>query len=108
MAVMHDSYRLVPAAVAAGLVSDALYAVLRPAAARETALRAFAVAVPFVSVALYLLTLALTAENGLGWTLHMVLGAPLIVGIVGLMLSYLAFPAAERKARVDDRSSIGP
>lgn len=108
MAVMHDSYRLVPAAVAAGLASDVLYLILRPSAAREVTLRAFAAVVPFMSVALYLLGLALTAENGLGWTLHMVLGAPLIVGIVGLLLSYLAFPSGDRRATVDDRSSIGP
>ena len=78
------------AALAGGLLADALLAVLKPSAARVRALRVFSLATPFSFFLLYFAALILS--SGVWWRIHMWLGAPFLAGVVGLMLSYLRLP----------------
>lgn len=92
MAYSGEHWPLLLAALAGGLLGDALLWRLRPAPERPTALRVFAFAVP---AGLYLvLFLILLATNRLGWTIHLWLGAALLAGVTGLGLSLLAAPPA--------------
>jgi hypothetical protein len=50
---------------------------------------------PAIWYAFYLVAVAI-AQDGLGWSIHVVLGAPVIDGIVGLVMSVLIFPARNR------------
>jgi hypothetical protein len=78
------------AALAGGLLADALLAVLKPSAARVRALRVFSFATPFSFFLLYFAALILS--SGVWWRIHMWLGAPFLAGVAGLMLSYLWLP----------------
>jgi hypothetical protein len=87
MTVVSDQYRFIPAALVAGLVADVTLAIHPPGRSRRSdALLAFLIpALPFAG---YFLTLALT--TGVGWTIHLWLGAIVLAGIVGLFLDELA------------------
>lgn len=89
---MHDRYALVPAAILAGLIADALVRWLRPTPERTGALHLFAFAAPAVYYALYFATLALT--SGIAWRIHLWAGAIVVAGVVGLLLSFLIAPPA--------------
>jgi hypothetical protein len=91
--VLNDQYRVLPAALAAGLASDLLIAWLRPAVERPAALRLFAFAAPAIFYALYMLTLFLT--QGIQWTVHLWAGAIVLAGVTGYLLSFLVAPPAE-------------
>jgi hypothetical protein len=88
---------VVPAALAGGVLADALLAMLKPSAARMRELRLFAALTPFSFFLLYMAALIIT--SGVWWQIHMWLGAPCLAGVVGLGLSYLIAlphgPAAE-------------
>jgi hypothetical protein len=90
MSFMHDQYRLIPAAVLAGLVADLLIRWLKLSTARTGSVRSFAFAVPLVYYALYYVILILT--RGLEWSVHVWTGSIVLSGIVGLLLSYLVIP----------------
>jgi hypothetical protein len=89
---------VVPAALAGGVLADALLALLKPSVARVRELRLFATLTPFSFFLLYMVALIVT--SGVWWQIHMWLGAPCLAGVVGLGLSYLIAPphgpAAER------------
>lgn len=91
-ALTHGQYRLVPVALAAGLLADLLLRILEPSAEREGAMRVFAFAVPVVLYALYFLGLALT--GGVWWTPELWAGSILVAGGVGVLVSYLVLPPA--------------
>jgi hypothetical protein len=91
-ALTHGQYRLVPVALAAGLVADLLLRILEPSAKRVGAMRAFAFAIPVTLYALYFLALALT--GGVWWPAELWAGSILVAGGVGVMVSYLALPPA--------------
>jgi hypothetical protein len=84
---------LLAAAVAGGLLADALLWALRPSAQRLFALRAWAFAVPCFFVLLYFV--ALMSIDRVAWTVHMWLGVTVLAGVVGLLLSFLVFPPPE-------------
>jgi len=107
---MHDEFHLIPVAILAGVATDVLLFVLQPAPDRVRQLRLIAFVVPVVYFLLYFVALALT--SGVAWVIHLWLGAPVMAGILGLFLSYLAVapsvgvtqPAAEPvPARARDR-----
>ena len=81
---------IVPAALAGGVLADALLALLKPSVARVRALRLFSFATPFGFFLLYMV--ALIATSGVWWRIHMWLGAPFLAGVVGLGLSYIIAP----------------
>jgi hypothetical protein len=89
---MHDHYAFIPAAFLAGIAADALARRLQPAPHRPQALHLFAFAAPALFYSGYFATLAL--RYGIGWTIHLWLGAIFMAGIVGLLLSYLVAPTA--------------
>jgi WD40 repeat protein len=93
---MQDEFRLVPAAILAGIAADALLFALRPAADRLGMLRLFAFAVPAIYFVLYFIALAVT--GGIAWVIHLWFGAPVMAGIVGLFLSYIMASIAQPTA----------
>ncbi len=83
IALLGDEYRFLPGALVAGLLADLLVRRLRFGAARRTdAVIAFAIPAGFYAA--YFVTLQLT--GGIGWTVHLWLGAIVLAGIVGLAL----------------------
>jgi hypothetical protein len=83
MTVVSDEYRFLPGALLAGVFADLLARRLRFGAARRTdAVIAFAIPAAFYVA--YFATLQLT--GGIGWTIHLWLGAIVTAGIVGLLL----------------------
>jgi len=78
-------------AIVAGIVGDVLLLRLRPAVTRAHAIRIFAAAVPTVFTTGYFLT-ALGFPGGVWWALPDVTGTIVLTGILGVLLSYLAFP----------------
>jgi hypothetical protein len=93
---MHDQYAYIPAAFVTGVLVDVLARWLLPAPNRPQALHLFAFAAPALFFAGYFATLAIT--NGIGWTIHLWLGAIFMAGIVGLLLSYLVAPPVTPQA----------
>src|SRR5262249_15307825 len=87
---MHDEFRLIPVAILGGVAADVLIFLLRPAPNRVRPLRIAAFAVPAIYFLLYFLTLALT--GGVAWAIHLWLGAPVMAGILGVLLSSLLVP----------------
>jgi hypothetical protein len=57
---------------------------------RPTQVRVFAFAVPVLYFGALFFSLLIT--DGMWWAIHMWAGVPLLAGVVGLFLSYLAFP----------------
>lgn len=83
------------AAPLAGLLGDALIRRLQPSPARPFAVWVFGFAVPFTLAAGVMFTLLLL--EGVGWRVHMWLGAIFTAGLVGLALALLTAPP-----RMDD------
>ncbi len=99
MTVVSEEYRFLPGALLAGLLADLLVRRFPYGSARRTdAVIAFAVPAGFYAA--YFVTLLVT--SGVGWTVHLWLGAILIAGIIGLALDEVmraarpASPSAER------------
>jgi hypothetical protein len=92
MGALRDHLMVTPAAVVGGLAADVLNWRLRPSLARPGALRLFAFATPAVLYALYFLALHLA--EGLAWSVTLWLGAILLAGVVGLLISYVMLPPA--------------
>ena len=90
MSVFEDTYQLLPAMLAAGLLADTLLRWLRPATERPARLRIFAFAVPALVYGLYFLALQLTL--GIAWTIHLWMGAIFLAGVTGLFVSLLIAP----------------
>ncbi len=95
MTVVSDEYRFLPGAFLAGLFADLLVRRLPYGSGRRTdALIAFAIPAGFYVA--YFVTVQLT--SGIGWTIHLWLGAIVIAGIIGVALEELmrlAGPRAE-------------
>ena len=85
-----DQHALVPPAIAAGILTDALVRRLRPARARPFALRVVAFAAPATYFALFFGALALT--RGLWWSVPLWSGTIVLAGGVGWLLSWLVAP----------------
>ena len=87
-----DQWRLIPGAIAAGLVADLLVRRLVPSPARGSALRLVAFAIPAVYFAVYFAGVALT--RGVWWSLPLWSGAIVLAGAVGWLASWLVVPPA--------------
>ena len=85
--VLRDEYRFIPAAIGAGLLADLVVRAWPPGRSRVgDALVAFLI--PAMFFALYFATVA--ATGGLGWSVHLWLGAIVIAGIIGLFVDELS------------------
>src|SRR5262249_59226394 len=92
LSFQRDHYDVILVGLVAGLIGDVLMVALRPSADRVAALRTFALALP---VALYLLYfIAVELGGGIMWSIHLWLGAIVLAGVVGLLLSYVVAPPA--------------
>ena len=84
--VLRDEYRFIPTAIAAGLLAELVVRAWPPGRSRlGDALVAFLI--PATFFALYFLTVAMT--GGLGWSIHLWIGAIVIAGIIGLFVDEL-------------------
>lgn len=88
MSCLADEYRLIPAILLAGIIADLLLWWLKPSTTQSAALRLFAFLVPLVLYLFYFITLILT-DDYIAWSIHLWLGASVMAGVVGLVLSYL-------------------
>ena len=95
MTVISDNYWYIAVAVLAGAIGDVITVLAKPSPAKPRAIRLLAFLLPAVWYALYLLAIAVW-DDGVGWSVHMVVGAPFLAGAVGLLLSFLAFPGTVR------------
>jgi Tol biopolymer transport system component len=98
MTVISDNYWYITVAVLAGIAGDLIAAIVKPTTTSPLTIRTVAFVVPAVWYALYLVALLVWGE-GIGWSIHMALGAPFLAGAVGLLLSFLAFPGTTRAAK---------
>jgi hypothetical protein len=92
MSVLNDTQVLVVPVLVASLLIEILYNRLKPSAERQVALRWFAFATPVIYYGVYFIALALLPGQGVGWNVHMATGMPIMAGLIGLMLSFLAVP----------------
>jgi hypothetical protein len=83
MTVVSDEYRFLPGTLVAGIVVDLLVRRLRDGTSRRSA-AAIAFAIPATFYGAYFVTLQLT--GGIGWTIHLWLGAIILAGVVGILL----------------------
>jgi Tol biopolymer transport system component len=95
--VLSDEYRLLPGIVLAALITE-LVVWRWPAGASRVGDAIVAFLVPAVVFALYFATIGLT--DGLGWTIHLWLGAIFTAGIIGLFLDELARAGSRPPAAV--------
>lgn len=96
LSLMQYQFQFILVALAAGVVADLLAWWLRPSATHPEALRLFAFAVPVVLYLLYFAALMLT--GGIWWTIHFWMGATVLAGVTGWLLSYLVVPPASPAA----------
>ncbi len=90
MGFMRDELPFVPGAVAAGVVADVLVARIGPAGGRLGRLRVFAFAAPAVYQLFYFAVIL--ALKGTWWSVHLWMGAIVLSGVAGWLLSYLVAP----------------
>lgn len=95
MTVISDNYWYIVVAVLAGIVGDVVAVLSKPSSERPSSVRTLAFLLPAFWYASYLLALTVWGD-GIGWSVHMALGAPLLAGAAGLLLSLLAFPGTTR------------
>lgn len=100
VAVLHDQYLLMLVGFLGGMLAELIDAAVRPSPARPGALRIWAAVVPMLVYALYFGALQLT--SGIAWSVHMGVGAIVLAGVVGLLLSYLAVPPTTPVVRTDE------
>jgi hypothetical protein len=81
--VLRDEYRFIPAALLAGILADVVARAWPPGRSR-TGDGLVAFGIPAVFFALYFITVA--ATSGLGWSIHLWVGAIVIAGIIGLFV----------------------
>jgi len=98
MTLISDQYRYIAVAFAAGVAGDLIAHLAKPGPERPRSIRIVAFLVPAVWYALYLLSLGLFGD-GIGWSVHMTIGSPLLAGAAGLLLSFLAFPGTTIRDR---------
>jgi hypothetical protein len=71
-----------------GLIAESAYAWLKPSVERAREMRIFAFVVPLALYAVFFAVLI--ATSGVWWSVHMRAGAPVLAGVVGLLISFLA------------------
>lgn len=73
-----------------GIIGDGLYRSVNPSPRRPQAVRLFAFLLPFLLSGLFLLSLLATST--IWWAIHMWAGVPILIGLLGILLSFLAVP----------------
>ena len=102
MTVFEDNYWYVVAVALTALLFETGVALSRHWD-DATRVRVLAFALPAIWYAVYLSTVAVV-EDQIVWSTHMVVGAPVLSGAVGLLLSLVVFPPAVLRTRT--RSSL--
>lgn len=87
LGVLQQQFSLIPVAIVGGFIADVLMAWLHPGPQRPGALRLAAFIGPVAVSALYLLVVSATV--GMTWPITLWLGAIVVCGAIGLLLSYL-------------------
>jgi hypothetical protein len=87
---LENQFWLIIAAFLGGLTADLLYLFLKPTPKKVLNLRLFAYLAPAFLYIYYFAVLYFT--SGIWWTIHFWMGAIVIVGIEGVLLSYLLVP----------------
>jgi len=90
ISLITGGFDLLPSAVIAGVLIDALFQVLRPYNGNTIAMRLFAFGFPVVLYGCYFVNLLIF--QGIVWTIHLWLGTIFLAGVVGWALSYLLIP----------------
>ncbi|HET9085409.1 MAG TPA: hypothetical protein VFN41_13495, partial [Candidatus Limnocylindrales bacterium] len=93
--VLDDQYRLLPA-IALGALAAELVVRRWPAGRSRVGDGIVAFLIPAIVFALYFATLMMS--GGIGWTIHLWLGAIVTVGIIGLFLDELTRAARPRSS----------
>jgi hypothetical protein len=96
MVVVSDQYFLLRGVLAVGIIADIAVAVLGPRASDGAAFYTFAFGTAMLLAAAYEASVALHA--GLGWPPNIILGAPVISGVAGLLLAYAFRPPLAQAA----------
>ena len=96
MISLQDKYQFLLPAVGAAVVIEVLYLLIKPSAQRSIRFRLFAILVPVIFYAVYVLTVIFT--EGTWWSIHLLGGAIAISGITGLLLSYLVLAPAQAES----------
>lgn len=91
LATQADTYWDVPGVIATGILADVLLAVLGARARSGNGFYAFGFVVPFLLTASYIASVRVQ-DGALGWPPNMIIGAPFIAGIVGLLVSFCFAP----------------
>lgn len=92
LATQRGTYLLLPAAILAGVLGDALAARRPPSPEDRRAMRIVGAAVPAAVTAGSLLTAAVLGD--LGWSIHLTTGAVVVSAAAGLFISVLVAPPA--------------
>jgi hypothetical protein len=91
LATQSDTYWDIPGVIATGIIADILLAALKDRTREGNAFYTFAFVVSFVLCASYIASVRLH-DGALGWPPNMIIGAPFIAGIVGLLVSFCFAP----------------
>jgi hypothetical protein len=91
LATQADTYWDIPGVVAVGIVADTSIALLKERVRTGNTFYAFAFAVPFLLTAAYVASVRVY-DGTLGWPPNMIIGAPFIAGIAGLLVSFCFAP----------------
>lgn len=107
-ALPHEIVAFLPAILAAGLAADALAGLLRPSLERPLSLAGFAVLVPAILAAAYIVVVQVTV--GLAWPVALWSGSIVLAGAVGGGLALLTIAAfgVRRSAADASRPAAGP
>jgi dipeptidyl aminopeptidase/acylaminoacyl peptidase len=90
MVIVSDQYFLLQGVLAVGIIADIAIALLGDRASDGVAFYAFAFGTAMLLTAAYEASIAWHA--GLGWPPNIILGAPVIAGVAGLLLAYAFRP----------------
>lgn len=87
---VNENWSLAPFAILTGLAADVLVQWWNLSPGRLASIRWLAFVLPVIFYSLYFATLALT--GGIWWTVHLWVGAIILTGIVGWLMSYAYHP----------------
>lgn len=95
-AVMRSGTEVIPAALLAGALCDIWLHFTETKVARTTGLRILFFLLPALYYALVLLFMDLRFGT-LWWSVHMLAGAPVLMGFIGMLMSFVAWPPRQAK-----------
>lgn len=99
LTVMNDAFFFIPGALIAGLLTDVLYAWLKPSPTRRGGFLALAFAAPALYYALYFVGVQVigmvSGNSGVAWSIHVWAGAIFVSGAIGLILAVMFMAAAD-------------